>query len=110
MTRTGACAATACVLAGLAGLAAVSPVHAAPLDSATVCAGLYQTQVLKLAIYQDKSVPFLWIRRVVTKAEIKLDLQIYWPAGTKLYTGFHCRILSDGSIVTDEGKSSKSDH
>ena len=94
----------------VAGLAAVRPADAAPLDSSTVCAGLYQTQVLKLAIYENKSVPFLWIRRAANKKEIKLDLQIYWPTGTKLYTGFHCRIQSDGSIVTDEGKSSKSNH
>jgi hypothetical protein len=84
--------------------------HASPLDTATACAGLYQAQVQKYAIADGKAVPFQWIRKVSTKSAVVLDLEIFWPSGTRIYAGFRCHILANGTLVADQGDRDKSDH
>ena len=86
-------------IAGLLGCTATGGVRSAPLDTATVCAGLYQAQAKALAVSGTVAVPFQWIRQVWTKTEVDLQLEIFWPTGTKLYSGYRCTVSSTGAVT-----------
>jgi hypothetical protein len=101
IARTARSTFVALALAGSV-LARVGPTSAAPIDSPTVCAASYQAQAQKLAVLNNQPVPFVWIRRVWTKTDIILDLQVYWPTGTRLYPGFACKILPNGTVVSGQ--------
>jgi hypothetical protein len=94
------------------GLAAVfagtvaSRSQAAPLDPSTVCASFYQAQATKFAVANNAPVPFQWIRHSISKTTVVLDLEVFWTGGAKIYSGFLCNILSNGSVVAAQSTQS----
>ena len=89
-----------------AGLAALRPAWASPIDMATACGAQYAGQAQTLATTSTGTAPFAWLQTARSASAITVDLLIYFSTGTKRYTGFACGISSNGSLVPISGSSS----